>query len=95
MSDQCELHATTTPGERASAAPDRAASIADIRSELFGKDLQPIGVFAAALGSGERAVRSFTHQDPPLPHYRIGGRIWVDVPKARAWLLERGAPEVP
>jgi len=49
-------------------------------------DLKP---FAADAGRNPRTVRRWLNQPDGLPYTRIGNRILIHVPTARAWLMRR------
>jgi hypothetical protein len=49
-------------------------------------DLQP---FADEVGRHPRTVRRWMNEPDGLPYARIGNRILVHIPTAKAWLLGR------
>ena len=49
-------------------------------------DLDP---FAHEVGRDPRTVRRWMNEPDGLPHTRIGNRILVHVPTARAWIFGR------
>jgi hypothetical protein len=49
-------------------------------------DLEP---FAAQVGRHPRTVRRWMDEPDGLPHTRIGNRILVHIPTARAWIMGR------
>jgi hypothetical protein len=49
-------------------------------------DLEP---FAAEVDRNSRTVRRWLNQPDGLPYTRLGNRILIHIPTARAWLLSR------
>ena len=49
-------------------------------------DLEP---FAAKVGRDPRTVRRWLNEPDGLPYTRIGNRILIHLPSAKAWLLHR------
>jgi hypothetical protein len=62
---------------------DRAAMSKVLHDFL---DLAP---FAKQVGRNPRTVRRWMNEPDGLPHSRIGNRILIHVPTARAWILGR------
>jgi hypothetical protein len=52
-------------------------------------DYLDLEVFAAQVDRDPRTVRRWMNEPSGLPHTRIGNRILVHVPTARAWILGR------
>jgi hypothetical protein len=58
-------------------------------------DYVDLGPFSKEIGRHSRTVRRWLNQPDGLPYTRIGNRILIHIPTARAWLLGRmrhGAP---
>jgi hypothetical protein len=49
-------------------------------------DLEP---FAAQVDRDPRTVRRWLNQPDGLPYTRLGNRILIHVPSARAWMFDR------
>jgi hypothetical protein len=81
------------PQPELSSTPERQGdrSPGDDDDGLHGllSDYVDLGPFAAAVGRSPRTVRRWLDELNGLPHTRIGNRILIHIPTARAWIFSR------
>ena len=59
------------------------------KQEDFLAEFKPREEFASELGVTGRTIQRYEHEPDGLPHMYLGGRDYVYVPGAKAWLARR------
>jgi hypothetical protein len=76
---------SSTPGRQG----DRSSGDDDDDPHGLLSDYTDLEPFAAAVGRSTRTVRRWLDQPNGLPYTRIGNRILIHIPTAKAWVFGR------